>query len=80
VGKSKKKKKQVIEEDEKGAFIRETIFVRGKQKRVKRRVTVIDGEIIDDLDEWLIDNANDIDLHQMERWDLIEERNRSRQE
>ena len=71
---AKKSKKPNIQSDEHGHFVWETYFVRGKQKRRKERVTVIDGKIIDDLDEWLLDNANDIDLHQMERWDLIERR------
>jgi hypothetical protein len=44
------------------------------QKRRKARVTIIDGEEIDDLDEWLLANADDLTLHQMERWDLIMQR------
>lgn len=37
-------------------------------------MTVIDGEIIDDPDSWLLANADDHFLHQIERWDLIEQR------
>ncbi len=37
-------------------------------------MTVIGGEIIDDLDSWLLDNADDCYLHQIERWDLIGQR------
>ena len=70
----KKKKKPKIQSDEQGHFVWETYFVRGKQKRRKERVTVIDGKIVDDLDEWLLVNADDIYLHQIERWDLIERR------
>ncbi len=37
-------------------------------------MTVSDGEIIDDLDTWLLANANECYLHQIERWDLLEQR------
>ncbi len=43
-------------------------------KRTKQRVTVIDGEIIDDFNSWLLANANDVDLHAAGRWDLIGQR------
>jgi hypothetical protein len=42
-----------------------TIFVNGKQKRVKRPVT-IDGM---DLDEFIRRNADPIWLHQNEMWE-----------
>ncbi|MGB6223436.1 UPF0158 family protein [Haloferula sp.] len=71
----KKKKQPKIHTDARGNYIWENYFVGGKQKRRRQRVTVIDGEIIDDLDEWLLTNANDIELHQLERWDLIHQRN-----
>ncbi len=67
-GKKAKKKYHI---DEQGHYIWETYFVRGKQRRSKVRVTVIDGEIIDDMDDWLISNAGDDVLHELERWDLI---------
>jgi predicted nucleotidyltransferase len=70
----KKRKKPKIHTDDRGHFVWENFFVRGKQKRRKQRVTVIDGEIIEDLDEWLLQNADDLTLHQMERWELIEQR------
>lgn len=75
-GKNKRKgpKEGEIQTDEKGHFVWETFFLRGKQKRRKVRVTVIDGEIIEDLDTWLLANADDIALHQMERWDLMMQR------
>ena len=60
--------------DERGHFVWENYFVRGKQLRSKRRVTVIDGEIVDDTDKWLLANADDVFLHQIERWDLIDQR------
>ncbi|MCU0749693.1 MAG: hypothetical protein MUF13_09140, partial [Akkermansiaceae bacterium] len=71
---AKKPKKPKYHTDEHGHFVWENFFVRGKQRRRKQRVTVIDGEIIDDLDEWLLVNADDVYLHQIERWDLIEQR------
>lgn len=71
---AKKPKKPKYHTDEHGHFVWENFFVRGKQRRRKQRVTVIDGEIIDNLDEWLLVNADDVYLHQIERWDLIEQR------
>jgi hypothetical protein len=74
-GKSKnKRKKTKYHTDEQGHYVWDNFFVRGKQKRTKRRVTVIDGEVIDDMDSWLPANAGDDLLHQIERWDLIERR------
>jgi len=73
--KAKKSQKRVkYHTDEQGHYVWENYFVRGKQRRSKLRVTVIDGEIIDDPDEWLLVNADDIFLHQCELWDLIEQR------
>ena len=46
-----------------------TIFVNGKQKRVKRQVT-IDGM---DVDEFVVRNADPIWLHQNELWEYMEE-------
>lgn len=46
-----------------------TIFVRGKQKRVKRPPT-IDGI---DADEFIRRNADPIWLHQNEMWECIEQ-------
>lgn len=81
VRKGKKSRKQPkIHRDDKGPFVWETYFVRGKQKREKIRVTVIDGKIIDDTDQWLLDNADDIFLHQSERWDLIHQRDMEEKE
>ncbi len=57
--------------DDRGHYVWENYFVGGKQRRTKRRVTVIDGEIIDDPDTSLLANADDTFLHQCERWDLI---------
>ena len=45
-----------------------TIFVGGKQKRVKRPIT-IDGM---DVDEFILNNADPIWLHQNEMWEYIE--------
>lgn len=70
----KSRKKPKVHSDARGHYVWESIFIRGKQVRHKLRVTVIDGEIIDDLDEWLLANAGDDVLHQMERWDLIDMR------
>ncbi len=44
-----------------------TIFINGKQKRVRRPPTV-DGM---DVDEFIRINADDICLHQNEMWELI---------
>src|SRR6478735_4418295 len=71
---AKKSKKPKYHTDERGHFVWENYFVHGKQRRSKRRVTVIDGQIINDLDDWLLANADDVYLHQIERWDLIEQR------
>ena len=46
-----------------------TIFVHGKQKRVKRP-PMIDGA---DVDEFFRDNADPIGLHQSETWEHIEQ-------
>jgi predicted nucleotidyltransferase len=71
--KRKGKKSPKIHSDARGHYVWDNYFVGGKQKRSKRRVAVIDGEIIDDLDTWLLDNSDDCFLHQIERWDLIEQ-------
>jgi uncharacterized protein YnzC (UPF0291/DUF896 family) len=42
-----------------------TLFINGKQKRVKRPPT-IDGK---DVDEFIYGNADSIRLHQNERWE-----------
>ncbi len=70
-GEKNRKRAKKYHTDERGHYVWDNYFVGGKQRRSKRRVTVIDGEIIDDLDEWLTSNADDIFLHQCERWDLI---------
>jgi len=46
------------------------IFINGKQKRVRREPT-IDGM---DTEEFIRRNADDIWLHQSERWDILHER------
>lgn len=46
----------------------ETVFINGKQKRVKREPT-IDGIPVD---EFIQNNADPIWLHQHERWEEIE--------
>ena len=46
----------------------ETVFIGGKQKRVKRKQT-IDGM---DVDEFIERNADPIWLHQNEMWELME--------
>lgn len=69
-----------IQKDDKGHFVWDRYFVRGKENRSKRRVTVIDGKIIEDLDAWLLVKADGIFLHQEERWDLIEQRRRNEEE
>ena len=70
--KKKSKKKPAVQTDAQGQFIWETYFVGGKQKRQK--VRVIDGKPVHDIDEYLINNADDIYLHQTGRWDLMEQR------
>ena len=45
-----------------------TVFMNGKQKRVKRPVT-IDGM---DVDEYIRQNADPIWLHQNEMWEYME--------
>ena len=45
-----------------------TIFINGKQKRVKRPVT-IDGL---DVDEFIVRNADPIWLHQNEMWEYMD--------
>ena len=67
-------KKPKVHNDAQGHFVWENFFVRGKQRRRKQRVSVIDGEIVNDLDAWLLANADDCFLHQSERCDLIEQR------
>jgi len=47
-----------------------TIFINGKQKRVRRPPT-IDGM---DVEEFIRQNADPIWLHQNERWDILHER------
>ena len=47
----------------------QTIFINGKQKRV-RREPMIEGL---PQDEFLRRNAYPVTLHQLERWDLIQE-------
>ena len=68
---SGKRKKRTLHTDAEGYYVWESFFVRGKQRRAKRRVMVIDGEIIDDPETWLLMNADDSTLHAAERWDLI---------
>jgi Uncharacterised protein family (UPF0158) len=70
----KGKKRSKYHTDEQGHYVWENYFVRGKQRRRKLRVAVIDGEIIDDPDAWLLANADDCSLNQIERWDLIGQR------
>lgn len=53
-----------------------TIFINGKQKRVRRPPT-IDGM---DPEEFIRRNADDIWLHQNERWDILHERAMEEQE
>lgn len=69
-----KPKKTKLHTDDQGHYVWENFFVRGKQRRTKRRVTVIGGKVIDDPDAWLLANADDAFLHQIERWDLIDRR------
>lgn len=72
--KGKKKTRQIkYHTDDRGHFVWDNYFIGGKQRRSKRRVTVVDGTIIEDLDEWLLANADDTFLHECERWDLIEQ-------
>jgi len=68
----KNQKRAKYHTDDRGHFVWENYFVGGKQKRSKRRVTIIDGKIVEDTDEWLFENADGIFLHQCEHWDLIE--------
>ncbi len=46
-----------------------TVFINGKQKRVKRPPT-IDGM---DVDEFILKNADPIWLHQNEMWEYIDQ-------
>lgn len=64
--------KKKIKKDANGSFVWQTYFVGGRQKREK--VYLIDGQRVGNLDAYLLANANDIYLHQIERWDLIEQR------
>ncbi len=50
-----------------------TIFVNGKQKRVKREPTIDDLSI----DEFIRQNADPIWLHQNEEWEYLDEINNS---
>ena len=52
----------------------EWIFINGKQVRVKRPET-IDGMSVE---EFIVENADDIWLHQNERWDLLHAREMKR--
>jgi hypothetical protein len=72
MARKKRVSKKRIRTDDQGPFIWERYFVGGKQKR--RKVRLIDGERIDDPDEYLLRNADDIYLHQAGRWDLLEQR------
>lgn len=68
---SKRKRKLTAEEKaQKKRYRREymTVFVHGKQKRVKRPMT-IDGMAVE---EFIRQNADSIWLHQDERWESIE--------
>ncbi len=47
-----------------------TVFVNGRQKRVRRPPT-IDGM---DAEEFIRQNADPVWLHQNERWDILHER------
>lgn len=71
---NKKSKGTKYHTDARGPYVWENYFVGGKQKRRRQRVTVIGDEIIADLDSWLLANADDCYLHQLERWDLIHQR------
>jgi hypothetical protein len=67
-----KKKLTPAQRAEKKRRKRETmiIFINGKQKRVRRPLT-IDGM---DAEEFIRHNADPIWLHQNERWDILHER------
>ena len=67
----KKRKLSAAEKAEKKRRRREymTIFVNGKQKRVKREPT-IDGM---DVDEFIRRNADPIWLHQNEMWEYMDQ-------
>ncbi len=47
----------------------QTVFINGKQKRVRRRPT-IDGM---EVDEFIRRNADPVFLHEMEMWHLMDE-------
>lgn len=68
-----KRKKKLTPEQKRAKRLRkeqfETIFVGGKQKRVRRREPLIEGL---PADEFIRRNADPIWLHQNERWDLLE--------
>lgn len=68
---NKKAKRKKYHTDDKGHFVWENFFVRGRRKRAKRRVTVVGGQVIDDIDELLRASAGDDFLHSCERWDII---------
>lgn len=48
----------------------ETIFINGKQKRVKREALIAGVPV----DEFMLNNADPIWLHQNEMWDVIDAR------
>ena len=65
----RKRKLTIAEKAEKKRRQKEymTIFINGKQKRIKRPLT-IDGM---DLDDFIRRNADSIWLHQNEMWEYI---------
>lgn len=72
------KRKRKLNREEKAEKARRnaefmTVFVNGKQKRV-RREPLIDGM---DRDEFIRRNADEIWLHQNEMWEEIEEKSTS---
>ncbi len=69
----KKQKRAKYHTDDLGHYVWENYFVGGKQKRSKRRVTIIGGKIVEDTDKWLSENADGIYFHQCEHWELIEQ-------
>jgi uncharacterized protein YnzC (UPF0291/DUF896 family) len=69
MGKKKKKLTTAQKAEKKGR--REeymTIFIRGKQKRI-RRPPAVDGM---DVDEFILRNADPVWLHQNEMWEYLE--------
>lgn len=53
-----------------------TIFIGGKQKRIKRPPTVVGM----DIDEFIRRNANPIWLHQNEMWEVLYEHENAEEE